>query len=367
MNTEIDLPHYPPLFFAGIADSVRRFLSRLSRKFTHPNVIMLGYLQNLWLLGSIRSAAELGIADILSEGPKSVTDLAEITGTTSESLYRVLRALASEGIFKESPGGLFSNTPFSKSMQEDELRYFICYFLNSMQFKLSSEIPVAVKSGKKLTEQFSVNNVFDHIARTEELNRLYNKAMTNTSRMQAASLVNSFDFGKFRHIVDVGGGWGYFLNAILMKYRNVKGTLFDLPNVINDKEKLCREKDFIGRLNTVAGSFFDFIPEGGDLYILKNILHSWSDEDSLKILSNIRKVIWKEGRILIIEIIIDNHARSSWGKMTDLIMMAATEGKERTEEQYRRLLLNSGFAVTKIKKTISPLSLIIAEPVKITD
>ncbi len=362
MDSFSKLPKYPPVFFVRITDSVRRRLVKFSRRFTHPNVIMLEHMQNLWLLGAISVANELGIADILKEKSRTVMELASLTGTVEDPLYRILRLLASEGIFKESEGRIFSNTRVSESMQAGELRYFIQHTLNSLQFRIFGELMHSVKTGRRSSELFVETGVFEHMGKSQQLNELYNKAMTNTSRMQVAAILSSFNFSGFRYVVDVGGGLGFFISALLYKYKNLKGTLFDLPQVVPGLEKLPDFYESDERLKIESGSFFENIPEGGDLYTLKNILHGWKDEDSVRILKNIRKAINPEGKIIIIEVVVEGINKPSWGKMSDIFMMAGLDGRERTAGEFRTVLEESGFRLEQIRKTVSPLSLIIAAP-----
>jgi hypothetical protein len=360
MQPVTQLPKYPPVFFVRFADSLRRRLVKISRRFTHPNVTMLEYMQNLWLLGAISVANELGIADIIKKDSRSVAELASLTGTLEEPLYRVMRMLASEGIFLESENRIFFNTRISESMQERELKFFIQHTLNSMQFRIFGEMMHSVKTGNRTSELFVQTGMFEHIGKSKELNDLYNRAMTNTSRMQVAAILSAFRFNNFHHIVDVGGGLGLFLSAILSEYSNLQGTLFDLSQVIDSTEKLPELNNFEGRLKIARGSFFDSIPAGGDLYTLKNILHGWSDEECVRILKNIRNAMQGNAKLMIIEAVVDDINKPSWGKMSDIFMMAGLGGKERTREEFKSILEQSGLRIEEIRRTVSPLSLIIA-------
>jgi 16S rRNA G1207 methylase RsmC len=184
--------------------------------------------------------------------------------------------------------------------------------------------------------------------------------MTNTSKMQVAAILSVFDFGKFKHIVDIGGGTGLILSTILSKYKKIKGTLFDLPHVVDNSKDLIKDQDILNRLKIIAGTFFEAIPAGGDLYMMKNILHCWSDENSIKILQNIRKILPQKGKLLIIETIIKNDNKPSFGKMTDIYMMVGLGGRERTKKEFQDLLKKADFKIEKIIPTVSPLSLIVA-------
>lgn len=362
MQSKYELPAYPPLFIVRFFNAVRKRLVRISRRFTHPGVVMLEHMQNLWLLGSISVANELGIAGILNDGPMTISELARLTETYEDPLYRVMRLLASEGIFREIEGKKFANTRYSEPMLETELKYFIRHTLNKIQFRAFGEMMHTLKTGRRTTELFFEQGVFDHMGQSQEINDLYNRAMTNTSRMQIAAILSSYDFRRYRHIIDIGGGQGLFISSILARYEGLRGTLFDLPQVVGRSFKLPGSEDFKDRLTITSGSFFEMVPEGGDLYMLKNILHGWADNECIEILENIRKAMAENGRVMIIESLIGKMNKPSWGKMTDIFMMAGLGGKERTVEEFLSILDRSGFRLEKIKHTVSPLSLIIGVP-----
>jgi hypothetical protein len=360
MHSYPELPEYPPLLIVKFFNSLRRRMVRISRRFTHPGVVMLEHMQNLWLLGSLSVANELGIADILKEGSLTISELASITGTSEDHLYRVMRLLASEGIFRELKGRRFTNTRYSEPMLEKELKYFIQHTLNPLQFRIFGEMMHSVRTGKRTTELFFEDEVFEHMGGSEELGDLYNRAMTNTSRMQVAAILSSFDFSSFKKIVDVGGGHGLFISAILRRYPAAEGVLFDLPRVVGNHERLTGTAGLGDRLSIVAGSFFESAPPGGDLYLLKNILHGWDDMECIEILVNIKKVMARGGKIMIIESVVGDLNEPSWGKMTDIFMMAGLGGRERTRQEFRSLVEGAGLKPEGIKETVSPLSIIIA-------
>lgn len=361
MHDNIRLPKYPPVFFVRITERMRRFFIRMYRKFTHPNVAMLEMVQNLWLSGAIGAAAELGIADILKKGPKTIGELAKLTGTLEYPLYRVMRALASNDIFKESKNRCFSLTPLAVAMQEEQMKYFIIQHLNKMHFQMFGEMMHSLKTGRNSSELFIKDGLFDHIGKSPELNEMFNKAMTNTSVMQVAAILPVFPFNKYKNIIDVGGGQGFFLSAILSKFRSLEGIVFDLPHVVSNARQFFEKYGVADRAGAVGGSFFETIPAGGDLYMLKNILHDWNDDECLKILQNIRLVLPPEGRLLVMEAVIEEDNNPSFGKMIDLLMMVGVNGRERTKSEFEALLQKAGFVIRKIYRTVSPFVIITAE------
>jgi hypothetical protein len=340
---------------------MRWFFIRMYSRFTHPNVAMIEMVENLWLSAAISVATELGIADILKNGAKTISELAGLTATLENPLYRVMRALASNDIFKESGNKRFSLTPLAVTMQEDEMKYFILQHLHKMHFQIFGEMMYSLRTGKNASELFMEGGLFNNLSIDPVKNEMFNKAMANTSAMQAAALLPVFPFYKHKNIIDIGGGQGFLLIAILSKYVNLKGTVFDLPHVVCHAIQQFEKYGIAGRAKAESGSFFEAIPPGGDLYLLKNILHDWDDEDCIKILQNIKLVLPPDGKLLIIEAVIKEDNNPSFGKMLDLLMMVSVSGRERTKAEFEILLRKAGFAIAKIYRTVTPLSIITAK------
>lgn len=358
MKKDEDFPAYPPLFFVRITEKLRNFFLRLNRKFTHPNVVAWEMIHNFWLASAIGVAAELGIADLLKNGPKSIHELALMTGTHEESLYRIMRVLASQQIFREIKDKHFRLTPLARSLLEDQVKYLIAVHLTKKQFHLFGELLTCVKTGKNASEPLAGSLLFEHIGKDERRNEWYNKAMTNATMMQASAILSAYSFKRFRKVIDIGGGQGLLLAAILRQSENSRGVVFDLPQSTSQTRSILEKYSVEDRTEIIEGNFFEKIPEGGDLYILKSVLHSWDDESSRKILSNVYEAMTLESRLLIIESVLDEGNEPSFGKMTDILMMVAMGGKERTKSEYEALLHRTGFRIRKIHPTISPHSLI---------
>jgi hypothetical protein len=361
MKNSEEFPTYPPLFFIRITEKLRNLFLYLYRKFTHPNVAVFEMVHHFWLAAALGVAAELGIADILKKGAKTIRELALLTHTHEESLYRLMRMLASHDIFKEINEKYFTLTPLAKSLQEDQVKYLITGHLTKLHFQMFGELMFTIRTGKKSSELFMESTLFEHIGEDEQRNEQFNKAMTSSTMMQVAAILPAFSFRRFRNIVDIGGGQGLMLAAIIRKYPGCIGIVFDLPQSTSQTIQIFEKYEITNRAEIIAGSFFEKIPEGGDLYMLKSILHNWDDESCRKILSNIYKAMTSTSRLLILESVIDEGNEPSFGKMTDMLMMVAVGGKERTKAEYESLLTRTGFRIRKIHPTISPLSLIEAE------
>ena len=363
MRNDPDLPSYPPLFFVRITQKIRFFFLRMNRRFTHPNVVMWEMAHNMWLAAGISVAAELGIADLLKEGPESIENLAAQTSTHSASLYRTMRMLASHGIFREMKGRKFKSTPLARPLEDDQIRYLILLHLNRNQFRLFGDLMDSVKTGKTVLKEHSGKALFEHFANDPQKNEWFNRAMSSASRMQIPVLLSAFSFKGYRKIIGIGGGEGLFLPHILSGAPKSKGLLLDLPTVVAGSPEIREGFSLGGRMEILEGDFFKSVPEGGDLYILKSILHDWDDELSKKILGNVHQAMPPKSRLLIIEAVLDEGNLPSYGKMTDILMMVAAGGKERTLSQWENLLSTSAFRIRKIHPTISHQSII--EVVKI--
>ena len=358
MKSEKEFSAYPPLIFVRITQNFRYFLLRIHRRFTHPNVVLWEMVHHLWLAAGISVAAELGIADLLKEGPLTIGGLADRTDTDKGALYRVMRMLASHGIFKEIHGNRFASTRLSKALQDDQIRYLILLHLTPRQFRIFGEIMTSVKTGKNVKGELEGNTLFEHIAGEETRNEWFNRAMTAATRMQVSALLPVFPFGRYRKIYDIGGGQGLFLASILRYASASEGLVFDLPNALRQTGEVVKRFSLEDRMITMKGNFFESVPPGGDLYILKSVIHDWDDADALKILRNIHAAMGQGSVLLIIDSVLDKGNRPSFGKMTDILMMVSAGGKERTLEEFRSLTETAGFRSGRsIRQSLPTVSL----------
>jgi hypothetical protein len=361
MQRENEFPVYPPLLFVRITEKLRYFFLRLNRRFTHPNVVLWEMVHNLWLAAGIGVVAELGIADLLKEGPRTVDELAELTGTDKRSLYRVMRMLATQGIFKEIRGKRFISTPLAKPLREDQIRDLLLLHMTPRHFQMFGEMITSVRTGKNVSGRMGGSALFDHIGNDESRNQRFNKAMTSATRMQASAILSAFPFKGCRKIIDVGGGQGLLLAAILHRNSQAEGVVFDLPKAVAHAGEVISSYSLGERMRAEEGDFFKKVPGGGDIYIMKSILHDWDDDASLKILGNVRDAMGEGSRLLVIDSVLDEGNSPSFGKMTDILMMVSAGGKERTRAEWETLLGRAGLRIRKIRATVSPHSIIEAD------
>lgn len=363
MEKDEIFPSYPPMFFVRLTERIRQWFLRMNRRLTHPNVVLWEMIHNFWLAAGISVASELGIADHLKEEPRTVEELAGVTGTDCDSLYRVLRMLSSQGIFRELKGKRFASTKLSEPLRDEQIRHLLMLHLTPGHFRIFGDLLTSVKTGRPVTGDKGGSALFDHIGNDQERNERFNKAMSNASKMQASAIIDAYSFKPYSQIVDLGGGQGYFLSAILRHSPASNGILFDLPGALVHAETVTGSPSLNGRMKAIPGDFFSEVPGGGDLYILKSVIHDWDDEDALKILANIHRAMDPAARLLIIESMIGKANRPSFGKMTDILMMAAAGGMERTRIQFEHLLRKAGFRIRKYYPTLTPHTIIEAEKV----
>jgi hypothetical protein len=203
---------------------------------------------------------------------------------------------------------------------------------------------------------------FDYFAENPELAELFNQTITSVSKLTDATVVAGYDFSVYPTIIDVGGGHGPLLAAVLATAPTSRGVLYDLPSVVADAPSVLRTQGVADRIQIAEGSFFDCVPPGGDAYILKNIVHDWADEKALQILRNVRAAIGSQANVLLVEFVIPDHDRDFPGKWVDLEMLLNLGARERTAAEYRKLLSEAGFRMTRVVQTASPLSVVEARP-----
>ena len=310
---------------------------------------------------AIYVAAKLGIADLLVDGPKSTDELAQTTETDPASLYRVMRALASFGVFAEESDRLFSLTPTAELLRSDtpgSLRDIAIFFGEDWHWKVWGRTLYSVRTGKAAWAEVHGQEVFPYFAANPEASKIFDQAMTSLSNLAIKAIVESYDFNGIDTLVDVAGGHGRLLTSILAANPSMKGVLFDLPHVVQGATERLATANLDSRCKLVSGDFFVGVPENGDAYIMKHIIHDWDDENALRILTNIKRVMNNNGRLLLVEAVITSGSHRDFGKLLDIEMLVSPGGKERTAAEYRDLFARAGLRLTRIVPTKSPYSVI---------
>ncbi|MFX1376305.1 MAG: methyltransferase [Promethearchaeota archaeon] len=323
-----------------------------------PIAQLLTYIAGKTYTHVVSVVAKLGIADLLANGPKSVEDLSIATETHAPSLYRVLRVLDRMGVFSEESPGIFSLTKASEFLKTGSpFSVKDWAILNGSEWHSRSwmNLLYSVKTGKPSFWEIYGMKGFEYFKRNQEDYEVLNNAMTFFSRGQAKRIVNSYDFSKFRTIVDVGGGYGYLLTEILKRNPSLQGILYELPEATDGARKTIEKENLLNRCRVVGGDFFQSVPKGADAYIMKYIIHDWSDDNARLILQNCRESISPNGKLLVVDKVISLKSGLNDEIMGDIEMMILGEGRERTESEFRELFNSTGFELTNIIPTQLPL------------
>jgi len=310
---------------------------------------------------SIAVAAQLGLADLLKEEPASADKLAQAVGAHPRSLYRLLRALSGAGVFAEEPDGRFGLTPLSELLRSDtpeSLRAFAALMADEVNFEMWAELPYSIQSGNPVVRRKLGMPWFEWLESHPTKAREFNDAMTSLSAGAVAAVLAAYDFSGIRKLVDVGGGHGLLLASVLSKYPGMSGVLYDAPAVVAGVAEVLTAHGVADRCEAVGGDFLHAVPAGGDAYVLKHIIHDWSDEECVTILGHCHAGMAAGGRVLIVEMVIPGPNVPAISKFLDLEMLLFLTGRERTEDEYRDLLERAGFELTRVVPTPSPYSVI---------
>lgn len=310
---------------------------------------------------ALRAATELGVADHLVDGPRPVGELAELTGSHAPFLRRVLRLLATRGIFREDDDGRFHLTPCADVLRADAegtIRAGVLAVTSPVYWQSTGDLTEAVRHGELAFDRRFGQPFFAYLTAHPDVGAMFNEGMANFSAGEVERIVASYDFPASGVLVDLGGGFGGLLSGVLRARPGLHGVLFDRETVLAGH--------VLGRLGaddrweTVAGDFFDAVP-AADFYLVKNVLHDWTDDECVRILTNCRRAMKPGAKLLVVELVLPPGNEPHYGKVLDLFIMLLLPGLERTRAEYERLLDQAGLRVTRVLPTPSAYSLIEAE------
>jgi hypothetical protein len=330
-----------------------------------PQEAFFQIILNFWLSRALYIFVKLGIPDLLKDGSKTTNELAAATTTHAPSLYRLLRALASVGMVKSTGDGKFELTPLSELLVTDapgSLRWFMMSELGQEHYPAWGNLMHSVKTGEIAFDHLYGMNIWEYFAKNPDDGAIFNNSMSGVTAVANETITASYDFSGFRQLVDVGGGHGGLATGILKKNPNLKAVVFDAPEVINGTREKITAAGLSDRCEALSGDFFESVPEGGDAYILKWIIHDWDDEKSIRILRNCRKHMTADSRLIIVDTVVPETDEPHFSKFFDLNMLVMTGGKERTEAEFRQLLLSAGFKLLRVIPTDLPTSIVEAQP-----
>jgi len=330
-----------------------------------PTARVMQVLMGVMNSAAVSAIARLGIPDHLHSGPKTVEELAHAVGAKPELLFRLMRATAGLGILTQTPDGRWEQTPMSDVLRSDAtetLRHFACLIADDWHVRALGSLDETVRTGEQATNRIYGMPVFAYFEKDRKSAENFNRAMTSFSTVEAPTITKSYDFSGVRSLTDIGGGHGLFLATILERYPDMTGTLFELAQVVNSLADGPLER-FKNRVRVLAGDMFRSVPAGADAYIMKRIVHDWSDEQCGKILSSCRAGVANGGKLLVVDSVVPADANYDPSKVMDLMMMLFSGGKERTEKEFSALFAASGWRLNGIIPTASPLSIIEGVPV----
>jgi len=306
--------------------------------------------------------AELGLADHLVGGPRSAAELAEATGAKANAVHRVLRLLASLGIFEQAGDETYALNDAARLLCTDtpgSLRGSARFLPDPLHFRVYADMLHSVRTGEPAVEKALGMPVFEYLEQNPEYSKIFNEAMTATSVAAANAAIEAYDFKRYATIVDVGGGHGEVLMSILRACPDSRGIVADLGHVVEGAAGRIAAAGLSDRCRTAACDFFQAVPEGGDLYLMKYIIHDWDDERARTILGNIGKAIGDRScTLVLLEMVVPEEPVPHISKVIDLEMLAMPGGRERTAKQYAALFESSGFRLRKVFPTNSYFSVI---------
>ena len=313
--------------------------------------------------------AKLNIADHLARKPMNAAELATATGTDPAALHRVMRALCALDVFAESSGGEFSLNPAAEMLRTDvpgSYRAAVLFTVGDVRWRCWSDLLGTVRAGGGGTDRALGMGIFEFYAAHPEESEIHDQAMRGVSAAQAAAVLEAMDFAQAGTVVDVGGGTGELLAAILAANPSLRGVLFDLPHVVAQSTRVLTDHGIMDRVQVVGGNFFEDVPKGGDTYLLKTVIHDWDDARAMTILRNCRKAVMPKDELLIIERPLSDLGQPGKPEafLIDLEMLLMTPGgRERTRGEYGKLLSDTGFRLARTVSTNSPIGIFEAHAV----
>jgi len=322
-----------------------------------PPVQVLQMMMGMWVSQILATTARFGVADAIARGITSSDDIAREASADPQALHRLLRAAATTGLLTETAPRTFALTPLGECLRTDtpgSLRDLIIAECAPGHWLPWGRLYDTVKGGRSVAAETLGMDVWEYYAKNHEEGLTFARGMGNLSALVSQDVARLYDTSPFKTIVDVGGSQGILLRGLLAQNKDARGVLFDLPEVVAD----AKPDD---RIEIVSGSFMEKVPSGGDLYLLKSILHDWPDDKCATILRNIRDAAPAGAKLLVVEMIVPDGPEPSPVAFMDMNMLVMLNGRERTAAEFKKLLGDNGFNVTRVIPTGGTFSLIEAE------
>lgn len=353
---------WKPAIFRKVG-KLKHLLGGLARHLAPPEFSLLEAVTSYWLPSSLVAVTKLGVPEQLKDGARDVGEIARALGLHEDSLYRVLRALAREGFLVEAPARSFALTALSRPLLADapnSMRHMVLNAGAEWSQRVWGSLAHSIKTGDDAFTHIYQQSFWQYLAEHPEDGEHFHGAMLDHTMRVADVIAASHDFSAYSSIVDVGGGAGHLVGAILARYPKLRGTVFDVPQVHERAPATLARLGVGARCEVVAGDMFERVPEGNDVYVLKNIVHGLSDADAEKVLTTCRRAMTDKGTMLLVESVVPD--RGPYLQFLDLQMLINTNGgRERTREEFERLFARAGFRLTAVVENPSPVALLVAE------
>jgi hypothetical protein len=326
-----------------------------------PQAQLMQMSMGFMISGLLGTAVELKLADHLAAGPKTAEELAKDTGTHAPSLYRMMRTLSAHGVFAEDDEKRFTLTPLGEPLRTDvpgSIWSSLMIVTGGLFAKPFANLKYSVETGETAFENLYGMGIFEYLGKHPVDAKMFSDLMVGFHGGEPPAVAEAYDFSGLGTIADVGGATGNLLTTVLAKYPEATGVIYDLPHNAAGAAEFVKGRGMSDRVSFQAGSFFESIPAGFDVYIMSHIIHDWSEEECLTILGNCKKAMKPGSRLLIVEMVLPEGNVFHPGKMTDMIMLTIPGGQERTTTEYRELLAKAGFRLERVVGTNSAASVV---------
>jgi hypothetical protein len=326
-----------------------------------PPAAVFRLVSGMWAAQAVATAAKLGIPDQLAHGPKTAEEVAKAIGADTSAVYRLLRGIASVGVLTAEPGQRFALTPVGDCLRSDvpqSMRSLIIAEMAPGHWRPWADLEHAVRTGKPSAPKTLGMEIWEYYKKNHDEGFHFAEAMSGMSHMAMQAVLASYSFVGARTVVDVGGSHGAFVAAVLQLERTARVVLFDRPEVVEGAGATLDAAGVADRVERVAGSFFESVPAGGDVYLVKHILHDWNDDECVTILKNVRTAMAPDARVVVVEMLINDQGPPSPAPLLDLNMLVMLTGKERTADEFSALFAKAGLKLSGVTPTHSPVAVI---------